>query len=53
MSEKIREQSLRRFRHVCRSEGKGLCKRVMRVQVGKQSRGRPKRRSMDCVQEEL
>ena len=50
MSEKMRENRLRWFGHVWRSEEQGLSKRVMGLKVGRRSRGRPKRRFMDCIE---
>ena len=49
----MREKRLRWFGHVRRSEEQGLCKRVMEVKVGKRSRGRPKKRFKDCIEEDL
>ena len=53
MSEKMREKRLRWFGHVWRGEEQRLCKRVMGLKVGRRSRGRPKRRFMDCIEEDL
>ena len=53
VSEKMREKRLRWFGHVWRSEEQGLTKRVMGIKVGRRSRGRPKRRFMDCIEEDL
>ena len=53
VSEKMRENRLRWFGHVWRSEEQGLTKRVMGIKVGRRSRGRPKRRFMACIEEDL
>ena len=53
VSEKMREKRLRWFGNVWRSEEQGQSKTVMRLNVGRKSRGRPKRRFMDCIEEDL
>ena len=49
----MREKRLRLFGHVSRSDKQGLCKRVMEIKVERRSRGRPKRRFKDCIEEGL
>ena len=51
MSEKMRENRLRWLGHVWRSEEQGLSKRVMGLKAGRRSRGRPKRRFVDCIED--
>ena len=53
MNEKMRETRSKWCGHVWRSEEQGLCKRVMGLKVGRRSRGRPKRRFMDSMEEDL
>ena len=53
VSEKMKEKQLGWFGHVRKSEEEGLSKRVMGLKVGRRSRRRPKRRFMDCIEEEL
>ena len=40
-------------RHVIRSEGGYVGKRVGRMVVGRRKRGRPKRRWEDCIREDI
>ena len=47
----MREKRIRWFGHVWRGEEQGLCKRVMGLKVGRRSRWKPKRRFMDCAEE--
>ena len=51
--EKTREGRLKWFGHVERRENGYVGKRVMVMELGERKRGRPKRRWMDCIREDL
>ena len=52
--EKVRETRLRWFGHVQRRDSEYISRRMMRLELpGRRSRGRPKRRFMDAVKEDM
>ena len=52
--EKVRETRLRWFGHVQRRDSEYISGRMMRLELpGRRSRGRPKRRFMDVVKEDM
>ena len=54
LSKKVQERRLKWFGHVTRREENYIGKRVMRMEVqGRRKRGRPKRRWMDCVRDDM
>jgi hypothetical protein len=53
-TEKMRSNRLAWYGHVMRMEESHITKRVMRMNVdGHPSRGRPKKRWMDCVKDDM
>ena len=48
----LREAKLWWFGHAWRKDDQYVSKQVIRITVGRQERGRPKRRWKDCVQED-
>ena len=50
---KMREGRLKWFDHVERRENGYVGKRVMVMELGKRKRGRPKRKWIDCIREDL
>ena len=51
---KLREARLRWYGHVKRKDAQHVCQRVLRMRLpGKRRRGRPKRRYMDAVKEDM
>ena len=53
VSERMREKRLKWLGHVSRSEEQGLCKRVTDIKVRRRSKGKPKRRFKECIEEDL
>ena len=53
LSAKLREARLRWWGHLIRSKATCVGRRVMELEVGKRKRGRPKRRWIDCVKEDM
>ena len=53
LKEKVRESRMRWLGHILRREEDYVGKRVRQLKVGKQKRGRPKRRWKDCIQEDM
>ena len=54
VGEKVREARLRRFGHVQRRDSEHISRQMMRLELpGRSSIGRPKRRFMDGVKENL
>jgi len=53
MRRKLREVRLRWFGHVSRRDEEYIRQRLRRMQVGTRGRGRPKRRWLDCIKEDL
>ena len=53
LSGKLRETRLRWYGHVLRRDEEYVGQRTRRMVVGTRGRGRPKRRWMDCVREDL
>ena len=52
--EKVREARLRWFGNVQRRDGEYICRRMMRLDLpGRRPRGRPNRRFMDVVKEDM
>jgi hypothetical protein len=53
MHRKIQEKRLRRYGHIQR-EKEFVTKRVLKMEIeGKRARGRPRRRWMECVKEDM
>ena len=52
-SAKLREARLRWWGHLIRSKATCVGRQVMELEVGKRKRGRPKRRWIDCVKEDV
>ena len=54
LGDKLREARLRWYGHVKRRDAQHVCQRVLRMRLpGKRRRGRPKRRYMDAVKEDM
>ena len=53
LSDKLREGRLRCYGHVRRRENNYVGNRVMRMNTGRRKREKPKRRWMDCVEEDM
>ncbi|XP_051788414.1 uncharacterized protein LOC127529327 [Erpetoichthys calabaricus] len=54
LGDKVREASLRWFGHVQRRDAGYIGRRILRIELpGKRKRGRPKRRFMDVVREDM
>ena len=53
LSGKLRESRLRWYEHVLRRDEEYVGQRTRRMVVGTRGRGRPNRRWMDCVREDL
>lgn len=54
VSKKVQERRLQWYRHVMRREEEYVGRRVMNMEVdGTRGRGRPKRRWLDCIRDDL
>ena len=54
ISKKVQESRVKLYGHVLRREDEYAGKRVMAMEVpGKSKRGRPKRRWLDCIRNDL